>query len=528
MLSLLIKNGKIVDGCGNPWFYGDIGIRGDKIVQVKPQISDPADRIIDASGLIVSPGFIDTHTHSDLLVFKHPDEDSKLLQGITTSLIGQDGLSVAPLDEVNKPYMMLRVSGLLGTYLEKWPWNSIAEFLSALEKLPPATNTMMLVPHGAIRATVVGWENRPANCEELEKMKQILSQAMEEGACGFSTGLIYPPGMYADRIELVELCRVTARYGGIFVVHMRNEGDGVLDSISEVIEICEEAECPLHISHLKIAGRRNWGKATQVLSFLEEAHDKGLDLTFDQYPYVAGSTMLDAVIPPRFHSGGTAKLLERLKQPALREEIRKIQENIILESWDNWVDLIGWNNIVVSAVKTDKNRFAEGKSIAEIAKITQKTPIDVVADLIISEENAVTMVLFYGCEDDIKEIMRSELMMLCTDGIVGGKPHPRVYGTCARFLGKYVREEKVISLPQAIRKMTSFPAQRLGLQDRGVIREGQVADLVIFDFDTIIDKGTYTEPNRYPVGIEYVIINGKIAVDKGKLTSVRSGKVLRG
>jgi len=423
---------------------------------------------------------------------------------------------------------MLRVSGLLGTYLEKWPWNTIAEFLSALENLPPATNTMMLVPHGAIRATAVGWENRPANREELEKMKQILSQAMEEGACGFSTGLIYPPGMYADRIELVELCRVTARYGGIFVVHMRNEGDGVLDSIREVVEICEEAECPLHISHLKIAGRRNWGKAKQVLNVLEEAHDRGLDITFDQYPYVAGSTMLDAVIPPRFHSGGTAKLLERLKQPALREEIRKIQENIIPESWDNWVDLIGWNNIVVSAVKTDKNRFAEGKSIAEIAKITQKTPIDVVADLIISEENAVTMVLFYGCEDDIKEIMRSELMMLCTDGIVGGKPHPRVYGTCARFLGKYVREEKVISLPQAIRKMTSFPAQRLGLQDRGVIREGQMADMVIFDFDTIIDKGTYAEPNKYPVGVEYVIINGKIAVDKGKLTSIRSGRVLRG
>ncbi|MBM4329717.1 MAG: D-aminoacylase [Deltaproteobacteria bacterium] len=527
MLDILIKSGQVIDGAGSPWFRADLAIQREKIVQIHPKIANQAKQVIDATGLIVAPGFIDTHTHSDVRVFKHPEEDAKLMQGITTALIGQDGLSVAPLDEANKGPMMLRVSGLLGTYLTEWPWNSMAEYLSALERLPPATNSMMLVPHGAIRAMVVGWENRPAAPLELERMKRLLAQALEEGGCGFSTGLIYPPGIYADRIEMVELCKITASYGGFFVVHMRNEGDLVLEAMQEVIGICLEAGCPLHISHLKVAGKRNWGKAGEALGLIEEARNKGLDVTFDQYPYLAGSTMLDAVIPPRFHSGGTAKLLERLKNPAVREEIRQAQENIKPERWDNWVDSCGWDGIMVNSVKSADNRFAEGKTITQIAQDLGKPPLDAVCDLLIAEENAVTMTLFYGCEEDVKEIMRSEYMALCSDGIVGGKPHPRVYGTCARFLGKYVREEKVLSLPQAIKRMTSFPAQRLGLQDRGLLREGMIGDIAIFNPDTIIDKGTYAEPNQYPQGIEYVIVGGQIAVEKGKITSVRAGRVLR-
>jgi N-acyl-D-amino-acid deacylase len=527
MLDVLIKNGKIIDGAGNPWFRADLGIQGDKIVQVRHAIKTEARKVIDAGELTVSPGFIDSHTHSDVRVFKHPEEDSKLMQGITTALIGQDGLSVAPLDEANKPPMMLRVSGLLGTYLQEWAWNSLADYLSAVEKLPPATNSMMLVPSGAIRAMVVGWENRPATPAELERMKQILAQSMEEGGCGYSTGLIYPPGIYADRTEMVEMCKVAARYGGFFVVHMRNEGDYFLDSIGEVIGICMDAACPLHISHLKVAGKKNWGRAGEALALIEDARTKGLDVTFDQYPYLAGSTMLDAVIPPRFHTGGTAKLLERLKDPKIREEVRQVQENLKPENWDNWVDTCTWDGIVVSAVKTDANRFVEGKSVAEIAKTIGKSPIDTVCDLLIAEEFAVTMVVFYGSEEDVKEIMGSEYMVLCSDGIVGGKPHPRVYGTCARFLGKYVREEKVLTLTQAVKRMTSFPAQRLSLHDRGLIREGMIADIVIFNPETILDMGTYAEPNRYPVGIEYVLVNGKVAVEKGKLTGIRAGKALR-
>ena len=527
MLDILIRNGRIVDGSGSPWFRGEIGIRGERIVSVCHRVHDEAARTIDAAGLVVSPGFIDMHTHSDLRVFAHPEEDSKLLQGITTALVGQDGLSVAPIDDANKAPMMRRVSGLLGTDLTEWTWNSMAEFLDRLDALPPATNTMMLAPHGPIRATVLGWENRPATSDEIGRMQRILAQALEDGAVGFSTGLIYPPGMYAGRAELVALCRVAAEYGGFFVVHMRNEGDHVADSIREVAEICLEAGCPLHISHLKVAGKANWGKAGEILGLIESYRGRGVEITFDQYPYVAGSTMLDAVIPPRFHSGGTAALLARLKDPTLREEIRQVQDGLISERWDNWVALCGWDGIWVNAVKTDANRAAEGRSVADISKATCKRPIDVVCDLLAEEDDAVTMTAFYGCEEDVRAIMRSDCMTVCSDGIVGGKPHPRVYNTCARFLGKYVREEGVLSLPQAVRRMTSFPAQRLGLQDRGLIREGMAADITIFDSTTIIDTGTYAEPNRYPIGISHVLVAGRIAVENGKLTDVRAGRVLR-
>ncbi|NLY49835.1 MAG: amidohydrolase family protein, partial [Firmicutes bacterium] len=401
------------------------------------------------------------------------------------------------------------------------------EYLDAIAAVKPATNSLTLVPHGAVRAMALGWENRAATPAELERMKAILAQAMEEGGVGFSTGLIYPPGMYAERTELVELCRGAASYGGFFVVHMRNEADYVLDSIREVTSICLEADCPLHISHLKVAGRRNWGRAGELLALLDEVRSQGLEVTFDQYPYIAGSTMLDAVIPPRFHTGGTKKLLENLRDPAIREEIRQVQENIKPERWENWVDTCGWENVMVNAVISDKIRFAEGKSIAEIAKETGKTPLDAVCDLLIEEDDAVTMTIFYGSEDDVKEIMQSEYMTLCSDGIVGGKPHPRVYGTCARFLGKYVREEKVLSLPQAIRKMTSLPAQRLGLQDRGLIREGMVADITIFDPARVEEKGTYAEPNQYPEGFRYVLVAGQLALKEGKLTGVRAGRALR-
>jgi N-acyl-D-amino-acid deacylase len=523
MLDVLIRNGRILDGSGSPWFRGEVGIRGERIVAVRHRICDEAVHTIDAEGQVISPGFIDMHTHSDLRVFAHPEEDSKLLQGITTALIGQDGLSVAPIDDANKVPMMQRVSGLLGTYLTEWTWNSMAEFLDRLDALPPATNTMMLIPHGAIRATVLGWENRAAAPDEIAWMQRILAQAFDDGGVGFSTGLIYPPGMYADRAELVALCHVAGEHGGFFVVHMRNEGDDVADSIREVAEICLEAGCPLHISHLKVAGKANWGKAGEILGLIESYRGRGVEITFDQYPYVAGSTMLDAVIPPRFHSGGTAALLARLKDPKVREEIRQVQEKLIPERWDNWVALCGWDGIWVNAVKTDANRSAEGKSIADIATAAGKRPIDVVCDLLVEEDDAVTMTVFYGCEEDVRAIMRSDYMTVCTDGIIGGKPHPRVYNTCARFLGKYVRDDAVLSLPQAVRRMTSFPAQRLGLQDRGLLREGMVADITVFDPTTIIDQGTYAEPNH----ISHVLVAGRLAGEGGKLTGVRAGRALR-
>lgn len=527
MLDLVIRNGRVIDGTGSPWFRAEVGVAGGAIAAVRHRVDDEAAQVLDAAGCIVAPGFIDMHTHSDLRVFRDPGEDAKLLQGITTALIGQDGLSVAPIDDVSKPLMMRRVSGLLGTYLTDWPWNTMAEFLARLETLPPATNTAMLVPHGPIRTSVLGWENRPASAAERLRMQAILRQALAEGAVGFSTGLIYPPGMYADREELVALCRVAGDCGGFFVVHLRNEGDHVLDAIREVGDLCLEAACPLHISHLKVAGRANWGKSQEVLDLLGAYRAQGLEVTFDQYPYLAGSTMLDAVIPPRFHAGGTAALLERLRDPGVRDEIRLIQDGVRPERWDNWVALCGWDGIWVNAVASDANRGAEGKSIAELARTAGRRPVDTVCDLLVAEDDAVTMTCFYGCEEDVAAIMRSEYMTLCSDGIVGGKPHPRVYGTCARFLGKYVRQEQVLSLSEAIRRMTAAPARRMGLPDRGLVREGMAADLTIFDPEAILDVGTYAEPNRHPTGIRHVVVSGQVAVADGKPTGVRAGRVLR-
>lgn len=526
MLDILFRNGKIFDGSGSPWFMADVGVKNGKISLVRHRIEDEAADTVDLSGKILCPGFVDTHTHSDLLLFAHPEEAEKLHQGITTALLGQDGLSVAPLDDTNKKPMMQRVSGLLGTYLETWPWNTMEEYLAAVEARSSAVNTAMLVPHGAIRSMAVGWEDRPATSEEISIMKSLLAEGLDQEACGLSTGLIYPPGMYADRRELLELCKTTGEHGGFFVVHMRNEGDYLLDSIREVGEICLEADCPLHISHLKVAGKQNWGRASQALDLIETFREKGLEVTFDQYPYVAGSTMLDALIPPRFHTGGTTHLLEGLKSPSLRQDIRKMQMGTTGERWENWIASCGWNGIMINSVKTENNKFTEGMMISEIAEQTGRDPLDVVCDLLIEENNAVTMTQFYGCEDDLKEIMKSPLMMLCSDAIVGGRPHPRAFGSTARFLGKYVREEKVIPLSEAIRKMTYTPCRKIGLRDRGLIREGMIADITVFNPDSIIDKGTFTDPCQHPVGIEHVTVGGVFALTNGQLTGAMHGKVL--
>jgi N-acyl-D-amino-acid deacylase len=526
MLDLLLKNARIIDGTGSPWFKGDIGISGDSIAVIKSSVDTDAKKTIDLNGLSASPGFIDMHTHSDLRVLKHPEEDSKLMQGITTALLGQDGLSVAPIDDKNIPLMKKRIAGLNGIYVEDWTWRSMGQYLDEVQKVRPATNNMMLVPHGAVRAMALGWDSRPATTEELNKMKELLAQAMAEGGCGFSTGLIYPPGMYADRKELVELLRTTAENNGFFVVHMRNESDYVRESLDEVIGVCMEAECPLHISHLKVAGKNNLGRSVEVLSVIDRARENGLDVTFDQYPYIAGSTMLDAVIPPWFHEGGVDKLLERLKDKAIREEIQKAQQDPN-SKWENWILSCGWDRIVVTAVGSDKNKAAEGKDIQSLSEQWGKAPVDVVADLLIEEDNAVTMAIFYGDEADVERIMQHKCACICSDGIVGGKPHPRVYGTFPRVLGEYSRKRKVLSLEAAIQRMTANPARRLNLQNRGLLKEGMKADITVFDPETIIDVGTYADPNQYPAGIFHVIVNGQLAVENGKLTGTRAGKVIR-
>lgn len=312
-----------------------------------------------------------------------------------------------------------------------------------------------------------------------------------------------------------------------FVVHMRNESDNIIEALHEVINACKKSECPLHISHLKIAGKRNWGQSQEVLSIIDKARNEGLDVTFDQYPYVAGSTMLDAVIPPWYHKGGQEKLLERLKDPKTREQIRHDQAGDSKSFVNVVANSGGWGGIFISSVRTEKNKFAEGKSIQQIAIETGKTPLDAVADLLIEEDGAATMINFYGDEGDLEKIMQHPCMCACTDGIVGGKPHPRAYGSYPRILGRYVRERKIMSLEAAVQKMTANPARRLNLQNRGILKEGMKGDITIFDPDTIIDVGTFSQPNQYPKGITYVFVNGHLAMENGRLTEDRWGKVLR-
>lgn len=519
MFDLVIKNGKVIDGSSNPWYRADIAVVDGKIASIGTLDAD-SEQVIDAEGLAVAPGFIDTHSHSDLMLIAEPEAKQKIMQGITTEVVGQDGLGEAPLrDDVVDDWRRY-LSGLNGDPDIEWNWRGFADYLDKLEAAGPATNVASLVGHGNLRLLAVGMEDRTPTAQELEEMKNLLAEAIKQGAFGLSTGLIYPPCVYADIDELKELCKVVSTHGGLFVVHMRNEGDRLLESIDEVVSIGKEAGIHVHISHFKASRERNWGKVVDALGMVERARTEGVDVTVDQYPYVAGSTFLSSLLPVWAHEGGTERMLERLRDREARTRmVADMREDGRGRGW-------GWNNILVTSVSTQGNKRFEGKTLQEIAESRDQGPLDVVLDLIIEEENAVSMVSFSMSEEDVRTVMQSPLQMVCTDGIVLGKPHPRAYGSFPRVLGRYVREG-VVSLEEAVRKMTSLPAQTFGLHDRGLLRPGMCADITIFDPDKIIDKATYKDPIQFPEGVEYVIVNGVVTVYRGEHTSARGGRVLR-
>ncbi len=519
MYDLVIKGGKVLDGVGNPWFKADVAVVEGRIIEVGDLEAD-AERVVDAEGLMVAPGFIDTHSHSDLMLIAEPEARQKIMQGITTEVIGQDGLGEAPIREELVEDWRRYLSGLNGDPDIEWVWRSFGEYLDALEKARPATNVAALVGHGNLRLLTMGMENRSPTSSELEEMKETLSSSMREGACGMSTGLIYPPCVYAGTEELTELCSVVAVNGGVFVVHMRNEGDRLFESIEEVTAIGRGSGVPVQISHFKASGDRNWGKVVEALGLLEKAREDGVDMTVDQYPYVAGSTFLSSLLPVWMHEGGTQRMLDRLRDAEIRR--RLVDEMVEGERGEDW----GWGNVIVTSVKTEVNKRFEGKNLEQIGEARRQDPLEALFDLVLEEENAATMVSFSMSEDDVRTVMRSPLQMVCTDGIVLGRPHPRVYGSFPRVLGRYVREG-VLRLEEAVRKMTSLPAQRFSLLDRGLIKPGMSADITIFDPETVIDTATYEDPIRFPKGIEYVIVNGEFMVERGEHTGIRGGKILR-
>ncbi len=526
-MKTLIRNGLIIDGSGGKPFCGDLLIEDGVIAAIGEGLSADA-QLVDAAGLVVAPGFIDTHSHSDLSVLTDPKVSPKIRQGVTTELLGQDGISLAPLPEAYISPWRKNLAGLEGdSEAINWHYHNTAGYLKLIAEARPAANMAYLAPHGNIRMEAMGLDGRVATDSEIQKMKDILRREMEAGAFGISTGLIYMPCAYAETKELIELCKVSAEFGGLFVVHQRSEADDILASTKEILDIARASGVHLHISHMKVCGRKNWDKVEPMLELLEAAQAEGVRISFDQYPYVAGSTMLGVILPPWVHDGGTDKLLERLASPELRQRmIQDIEQGI--PGWDNFIDFAGMDQIFVTSVKTSKNADAVGKNLVELGVMRGKDAYQAVFDLLYEEENAVGMVDFYGTEEHVKKLLARPEQNVCSDGLMGaGKPHPRVYGAFPRVLGKYVREEGTLSLEAAVRKMTGKPADVLGLTDRGYLHTGKAADLVIFDAAQVEDQGTFVEPVQYPRGISSVMVNGAWAVWEGKETGVFSGQVLK-
>lgn len=526
MYDLIIRNGKIIDGTGSPWYYSDIAIQDDKIEKIGKLTDLKAKKEIDAKRHIVSPGFIDMHTHSDLVILEQGIIEAKVRQGITTDLLGQDGIAAAPLPDEHVSNWSKNLAGLDGTPDIEWNWMTVGDYLSQIEDKKPSYNLATLAPHGNIRMEVMGLENRYATNEEIAQMQNVLRRSLEEGAVGLSTGLIYPPCCFADMRELKALCEVIAEYGVPLVIHQRSEGDEILESMTELIDMMTEVGAHLHFSHLKNCGRDNWSKSPEVIKKIDEARQNGLEVTFDQYPYTAGSTMLSAILPPWVHDGGTEKLLERLEKPELR--FKMIEEmKTGLRGWDSISRWAGWDGIIVTSVNSEEKAYCVGKTIQEIAAIdVNPNPAEVALDLILSQKNNIGMIDFVINEDDVRKILTHPAGTIGSDGLLGGEPHPRAYGTFPKILGKYVREERLTSLEEMIRRMTSQPARIIGLQNRGIIREGMIADIVIFDEETIIDKATYEQPRQYNEGMDAVIVSGHIILLGDRTFPQQAGEVI--
>lgn len=543
----LIKNGLVVDGTGSPGYLADVLVENGRIAQIRRQEAVQDDGIgradstggredcagtwsepiagksvktksngntvlLDAAGRVVCPGFIDTHSHSDLNLFSEPLLLPKISQGITTEILGQDGVSAAPVPAEFREVWQKNVSGLLGELGRPWPWSTVEEYLAALTGAGASTNLLYLVPHGNLRMTVAGLDARPATPTEIERMAGLLADSLAQGCYGMSTGLIYPPCTFADRAELAALCRILARYDKPLVIHQRSEADDILASAQEVIDLGAETGVKIHFSHLKIAGKKNWPLLEELFAAFSEAEAKGVNLSFDQYPYTAGSTMLSVILPPWVHAGGTDQILSRLRDPLTRERI-KADIAAGLPGWDNFVEFAGYEGIYVTA--TRQNLDVIGLNLRQLGEKYGCPPLDAAFDLLVTEQNQVSMVDFYGNEECLVRIMQDPRQNFCTDGLLGGQPHPRVYGSFPRVLGRYVREQQLLTLPEAVRKMTGGPAARFQIQERGLIKEGYHADIVVFDPQTVRDRGTYEEPRQPAAGIEFVLVNGRVIYEGG-------------
>lgn len=499
----LIKKVLVYDGTGTQPFLSDVLIEDDKISQIQRDIHLNSCEIIEEKEIALAPGFINVHSHSDLEVFKNKSMLHVIRQGITTELVGQDGSSVTPVTDEIVTELTDNMAPLAGVLDREYWWRSFGEYLNEVKRASPAVRIESLIGHGTIRMCAMGNDNRKPKSSELQIMKELMAKSMEEGAKGLSLGLIYPPGSYADTEELIEICKVVAKYDGIMMVHMRDEQDKILESLDEMIRVAKESKVRVHISHLKALGPANWGKVREALKKIEETSKGGLEINFGQYPYDAACTGLKVIVPTWAYEGGEKAFQERLNGKDKYEKVLSGVNNNIKKRG-------GADKILIATVRTKENSWMSGKNLDFIAKKIGLPPGEAALDLLKKEGPSVVAVYFAISPDDVAYIMKSPLQTICTDGIIGNHPHPRTYGSFPRVLGKYVRELNVMSLEEAIRKMTMEPARRLRLWDRGIIREGMSADLVLFDPKTIIDKNSYLEPKVYPEGIKAVWVLGDL------------------
>jgi len=530
MTDLLVKNARIIDGTGAPWFRGSIAVEGDQIADLSrdPSPTIDATTVVDAENCVVSPGFIDTHSHSDMELFADPTLAPKIRQGITTEVLGQDGFSMAPMHRENGAAEWSKQLGALaGSVDVDWTWGSVGDYLDAVETNGVAPNVGLLVGHGTVRFNVLGMADRAPTETELVEMGDLVTDALADGALGLSTGLIYTPCTYADTHEVGELAARLEPSGKPFIAHIRSEGRWIWEALDEFVDIGADEGVPLHLSHFKVAGGDQHGTADRANHLLEAARERGIDIAAEQYPYTAGSTMLSAVLPPWVHAKGPDGTLDTLTDDEARERIRADIEEWRIDGWENIGALACWENVVIANTESAANEVVEGMSIAEIAAERGTEPVESICDLLVEEELGVSMTLHMLKEADVREIMANERVCIATDGLFGGKPHPRVYGTYPRVLGHYVQEENLLTLEEAVRKMTSLPARRMGLDHKGVLRPGMDADLVVFDPTTVESRATFESPRQYPKGIDHVVVNGDLVVQDGETTGTLPGEAIK-
>ena len=530
-LDIVITNGHIIDGTGSPWYSGDIGIRDGKIAAIGNLTATPRKQTIDARGKVVAPGFIDMLGQSELTILVDPRLPSKIFQGITTEVTGE-GSSIAPLDDA----ILKSSRDVYGHYHITADWRTFRQYFARLEKQGMGINLASYVGATQVREMVLGNDDVQPTSAQLERMKELVREAMRDGTVGVSTSLEYPPAPYAKTDELVALASEASKFGGIYATHMRNESDAVLPAIDEALRIGTEAHIPVEIWHIKVAGKENWGRMPEVVAKISAARAQGIDVSANTYAYTAWSNGLSAFIPPWAHDGGDAKLIERLKDPATRARIRK---DLLTPSrdWDNeWQEIPSPESVEIAVAQNPKLVPLQGKNLAEIAKLWNKDPMDALFDFLI-EDNAFTSVVVFGMsEPDVAIALQQPWVSIDNDsegtspeGILGQEhPHPRAYGTFPRILRKYVREEKKLTLEDAVRKFSALPAQRMRFTDRGVLKVGMWADVVIFDPTTVRDLATFETPNKLSEGMEYVLVNGIPVISQAKMTGVLPGKVLRG